>query len=154
MSDIHPFQQVAATIRPLETSRITSLLNMYHQIPGEDARQFQFACERSCLLSDISPYQRSVNVNADGLVLDTGWIEPEAVGTILMFNRTGTRYTVNPTPEERALDASASVRIMPFGLYCHPASIAVFTPEIYPENGIVLYSPNTVARIEYVVLPK
>jgi len=141
--------------RPVDFARLTSQLNIYHQIPNEDSRQFQYASEAKMTDSENSPFQRTVSLQNEWTELDIGWFGGEGgapIGQIILFNRTGMKYQTRPTPEQLEEDAQAIIEVQVRGILVRPKHFAVYSP--IDNSPVVVRSLAGAARLEYVVIPR
>lgn len=141
--------------RPVDFARLTSQLNIYHQIPNEDSRQFQYASEAKMMDSENSPFQRTVTLQNEWSTLDIGWFGGEGgapIGQIVLFNRTGMKYQIKPTAEQLEADAQAIIEVQGRGIFVRPKLFSVYSP--IDNSPIVVRSLAGAARLEYVIIPQ
>ena len=141
-------------IRNIQFSRVTALLNLYHQLPGEDARQLQLNMMYMNESSEVPPYQRSIAIAPEDSwkSLSFDWIDPTEIDMIVLMNKTGLSYSVNPTEEQRKLDEQSTVYIAPHKLRLAPKRIAMFSPSV--GDVIQVSCPVVKAKLEMFVVPK
>ena len=89
--------------------RITVVEHLYHYADEQSQPTSIESIFTRHLKSDEQPYIRILKLTEDWIPLDKGWVEE--VGTIVIKNMEGTRYTVNPTDEERKVVESRIVEI-------------------------------------------
>lgn len=135
-----------------QVARLTTILNVYHILPGEDPRQFQYPSDRPLTLTDVSPYQRTINVDENITDIDFGWIEPEQMGSILLFNRSGMGGKPGSIPKKIETGAEPSILIPEYNQIVPPTAQIIIVPLSF--SGLRVKSSGGVARLEYVGIPK
>lgn len=78
--------------------RMTVVLNIYHQHPGDDASHVANV-ESRALNTVCEVYSRRITITPEWMPLDLGWIGKEA-GTIVIQNIEGKDITEQPSPEQ------------------------------------------------------
>lgn len=138
--------------KPAEDSRLTFLLNMYYQLPGDNPTQYQIAADRLSVSKD-EIFSRKQTITSDWSNLDLGWFSPSDILGIVIYNRTGLTRAISPTQEERENDASAVVEMSnPSGVIIPPK---LFTTIWYKSFDFVnVRSLGAPASIQYMLVPK
>lgn len=144
----------ARLFNPASHPRLTYSVNMYHQMPGEDAKQFQFNGD-TILDEEETPYDRPVAIGPIWTRLDWHWLTPDKIKTIVLFNGTGAGRQVKPTDEEIAADAAAIIVVKQYpGLIVQPKSMPTVIHVDESFAGIDVRSLEGVAKLRYIGIPR
>jgi hypothetical protein len=148
--------QEAIVMTPSTHPRLTYSLNMYHQVPGEDARQMRAANSGIFLNLMENPWERTISVNKIPVKLEYGWLKEDQLSAIVLINITGRGRQVKPTAEEKLHDESAIVKVEPYtGVIVVPGGLPTIITLDSSFRGISLRTENdSVARIQYFGIPK
>lgn len=151
---VHPLERpemIPRAFREAKHSRMNGMLNVYHQVPGEDARQTQWPIDMRLELKE-TPVSRSIDVGDKWAPLELFWLEPGNVGTVTLYNKTGTNLSRNPTPEELEAIEKSTVFVMPYRLAIPPRMLAVIP--VHEYETITLQCSTGIGRVDYVVYPR
>lgn len=143
-------------LRPPERDRLTMVLSLHHEQPGNDTHSVESRCWK--LLDNPADQERQtkrIKVDENWSALWLGDLEPDQVGYIVVENNEGRFLQVNPTDEER-LDISK--RVVEIGL-AGVATLLVlpgFPQQLYPQHveGIRLRCQHGVAKCRVTIFPK
>ena len=133
--------------------RMTSNITVIHQLPGEDAQSFSFTGLQETFETDEKPYDRTITVGEEPVVLDFGWIGPFSKVSYVMFHNIRTiGKTTNPTPEEIAAANAAVIVIEECRLRVN--SGVVVPPISVMAEQITVRCQKGTARLRYIGIPK
>jgi hypothetical protein len=143
----------ARSARKMSVPRITFQTNLYHQIPGEDPKQITINGSELRSVAE-SLMDRTVTITSIPSYLDFGWLDASNIGTVILYNTTGTARAVNPTEEEKLADASAIVELVEFGRQLVKPLAMPTILHLGETKQILVRSLGADARIRYMGLPK
>lgn len=106
-------------------TRITVQERVYHQNAGDQPTLVEHQFERT-LRSDEQPYQHRTKITEDWRPLGESWIERASV--VMIKNNEG-RFSVNPTPQERAV---ADRKVVEIGVLVGEEVVPVML--VYPNE--------------------
>lgn len=130
------------------SARLVVLLNAYHSLPDEDARQFQYPSDRALEISDVSAYQRSITISSDNYVeLDFGHVEDDMIGTVILVN-----ITKATKDENGLLKPIPNIFVSDYNLIVPPGNPTIFYPMVFRK--ICVKAEFGQARLTYVGIPK
>ena len=145
---------MARMSQPVTSPRTTFSLNVYHQLMGEDAKQFPFNGD---YLHEIveSAWDRTITIESKFVKLDFGWLTPEMIRTIIIYNVTGLGRSVKPTPEEIEADATAVIVFSTLpGIEVAPKLLPTTFHVDKSFKGLSVRSLGSPARIRYIGIPR
>lgn len=140
--------------RPAGRPRITYSMSLHHQIPGEDAKTIKLNGDKPLDVEE-NPYERALTIKDEFVPLDFGWLSPDMVGSIVLYNITGRGRPTQPTPEEREQDASAVLVLDRFpGIVIPPAGVPTVIHLDKDFSGVKIKSLGTPARLICIGIPR
>lgn len=141
---------------PKVINRMTYLLSVHHEQPGENPRTTQATYQRH-LEHEEECYTRRLTLGDEPQRIETGWLEEEKCGMVLVENLEGKHTVVNPTEEEAKELADKVILIQCNGIpFCEvPPG---FTQPLMPVNLSIMSLQSLVlgTSISYrvTVIPK
>jgi hypothetical protein len=137
-----------------ERNRLTCVLNLYHEQDDEQPEGFRLAFSDKLHLSS-QRYNRRLKIGEDPVALDVGWFSPDEIGTLLVENLEGTRFSIVPSEEELADVAKRIIHVY------HPGSPSWLIPPrrfllAHPEDasGLLLRCGHGRARVSLTIIPR
>lgn len=111
-----------------DVSRLTVVDNTYHQVDGSPEPLGLVHRYSRTIKDGGQAYTRSVKVGGTWQPIDSGWLKGPAL--VILENREGLEYQVNPTHEDRASDKQKVVTV---GFI-----LVGFTPSEEIAKGLIL----------------
>lgn len=140
--------------QPAQNPRMIVSCNVYHQVPGEDPSNFNFP-GTSCFLNvHEKPWDRTITVGEEPVVLEWGWLKSlENVSCVMMHNINSLGKSRVPTAEEKqaaqlsVIEIVGKKIIIPNGMSLPPVFFE-------GEKELVVLCRKGTTRFRYVGIPK
>lgn len=111
-------QTTATVIQPVSKPRVTALVNVYHQMPNQEASQYTNGWWEHLETDDQAFGPRRVKIGVAWTPVEMGWVKTP--GLIIFTNTEGTLLSVKPTPDEqKAIDG----RVLVLGVGASPDNV-------------------------------